>query len=132
VQAEKKPKKKREWSQQAAIYSALRRADRNSPMWRGTLTKAKSEYFVLSKKGKQLRRVHFECANCHEKFSRKQINVDHIQPVVNPETGTTTLDGYVARLFVPIEARQVLCKPCHKAKSKIENRVRRMAKKSLR
>lgn len=109
---------------QAAIYSALRRAHRNSPEYRLVLSLAKSEYFIPSKKGKQLRRVHFKCAYCGTKVVRKQCAVDHIAPVIDI-TGKTTYDEYVSRLFCGAKGLNVLCKPCHNAKTKTENAARR-------
>ncbi len=120
--------KKKEWVRDLAIYSALRRAHRNSPEYRQCLAEAKSEYFILSKKGKQLRRVQFKCAHCGTKTSRKLAKVDHIEPVV-PVTGKTTLDDYANRLFCGVKGLQILDKACHDSKTKGENAMRRLIKK---
>jgi 5-methylcytosine-specific restriction endonuclease McrA len=122
-------KKKRVWVRDAAIYSALRRAHRNSPEYHEALKLAKSEYFILSKKGKQMRRVHFQCAHCPTKATRKNVAVDHINAVIDPRVGKTTLDDYANRLFCGTIGLQILCKPCHSVKSKLENAVRRKVKK---
>lgn len=120
-------KSKRVWVRDAAIYSALRRAHRNSPEYQETLKAAKEEYFILSKKGKKLRRVHFRCAKCGNKGSRKVVAVDHRESVV-PVTGKTDLNTYADRLFCGIKGLDILCKECHDSKSKAENKLRRMHK----
>jgi 5-methylcytosine-specific restriction endonuclease McrA len=129
VSTEKKPRKKKVWALEAAVFSALRRAQRNSPASRDCLNNAKTEYFIPSKKGKPMRRVQFTCANCGAKASRKGVQVDHIDPVIDPLTGFQGYEEYIKRLFVITDRLQVLCKQCHKAKSKIENALRRKVKK---
>jgi 5-methylcytosine-specific restriction endonuclease McrA len=65
--------------------------------------------------------MHFECANCKKAFPEKQIQVDHIKPI-----GTCdTWDEFVERLFCEVDNLQVLCKPCHKKKTKIDNQTNR-------
>lgn len=135
---DEKPKRKKEWVEDAAIYSALRRAYRSSPAVNAALARCKEEYFITSKKGKLMRRVRFNCeAMCGAKPSRKGVQVDHTDPVVDPQDGNLLPDGtrnwvkQIKRLFVKAEALKVLCKPCHKAKSNSENAVRRKRKKEL-
>ena len=50
--------------------------------------------------------------------------MDHIDPVVNPETGFTTFDDYIERMFCGVAGFQVLCKSCHDAKTYLENQLR--------
>jgi hypothetical protein len=59
-------------------------------------------------------------------FARKEIQIDHISPVV-PTSGWEGFDNFIARLFCASNGLQTLCKPCHKAKSKEENAARRAA-----
>lgn len=126
---------KKPWNQDAAIYSALRRAYRSSPAVNGALSTVKEVYFIPSKKGKQLRRVNFECAHCNNAFSRKMVAVDHIHPVVDPQDANLLPSGkrnwikQIDRLFVDQNSLQVLCKPCHNKKTKEENRIRRLKRK---
>jgi 5-methylcytosine-specific restriction endonuclease McrA len=76
----------------------------------------------------RLSRGVYLCAGCSGQFGRKDIAVDHVIPVTAPE-GITSWDGFIERLFCPASGLSVLCKPCHKAKTKTENkaRVRRTA-----
>lgn len=60
------------------------------------------------------------CANCKSDFVAKNVEVNHIIPVV-PVTGFDSWDGVVDRLFCEKENLEVLCKPCHKSVSKQEN-----------
>lgn len=70
-------------------------------------------------------RNQYHCINHPEKiFKRKEVQLDHIQPVVDPETGFTTFDDYITRLFCDESGFQVLCIPCHKKKTEKERRVR--------
>lgn len=74
----------------------------------------------------------FRCNNCKGQFRNEDTQVDHIRPVVGV-AGFTTWDAYIASLFVSKEDLQVLCRPCHKAKTLRENaarRAERMSKKA--
>lgn len=56
---------------------------------------------------------------------KPNVFVDHIEPVVNPETGFVSWDEYIERLFVEEDGLQVLCKECHDKKTKEEKERRR-------
>lgn len=70
---------------------------------------------------------HYECAECHFLFPAKNVVVDHILPVVDV-TGFAGWDEVVDRLFCEEHNLQVLCKPCHKLKTSIENDLRKKHK----
>lgn len=78
----------------------------------------------------RLARGEYSCAVCDGVFGRREIQKDHIMPVV-PVTGWDSFDGFIQRLYCGPEGMQVLCKPCHSAKTKEENRQRREHKKQL-
>jgi len=61
------------------------------------------------------------CNHCGLCFPIKDIQVDHIQPVVPVDRECTDWNEYIERLFCPIENLQCLCKPCHLIKSNKEN-----------
>lgn len=48
--------------------------------------------------------------------------VDHIVPIINPDTGFTTWDDCIANMFCEADNLQVLCKPCHDIKSNDERK----------
>jgi len=71
----------------------------------------------------------YKCQICKEtvpvtvKDGRKRVRnifVDHINPIVNPETGFTNWDDYIENMFCEKENLQLLCKKCHDEKSSRE------------
>jgi 5-methylcytosine-specific restriction endonuclease McrA len=61
----------------------------------------------------------FQCNLCKGWFKQKEVEVDHIVPVGAlkcPED----LAGFVSRMFVGKDKLQVVCKTCHKEKTKRE------------
>jgi len=65
----------------------------------------------------------YQCADCQDRFSYTEIQVDHIEPVINPITGFTSWDDFIERQFT--HQLEILCKQCHKYKSSQENVLRR-------
>lgn len=58
---------------------------------------------------------------CEETNKRvKNIFVDHIVPIVDPAVGFVSWDSVIERMFCDSDNLQVLCLPCHKAKSQEE------------
>lgn len=80
------------------------------------------------KKAARVRRGVYLCAGYkrapHE-VRAKEIEVDHIDPVIDPDKGFTDWNDYIARLFVEEDKLQVLCKECHKKKTNDEAKKRR-------
>ena len=68
---------------------------------------------------------HFKCALCSNEFLNKDVEVDHIEPVVCPKVGFVDWNTYMERLLVDKDKMQVVCKKCHKEKSKLENQERK-------
>jgi 5-methylcytosine-specific restriction endonuclease McrA len=66
----------------------------------------------------------FLCARCGDEFVAKEVQVDHIEPVV-PLTGFISWDDTIARLFCEKEHLQVLCRRCHDDKTREERRARK-------
>src|SRR3990167_3918303 len=72
----------------------------------------------------------FKCAKCKKSYCRKSVCVDHIFPVVEIDKGFVTWDIYIERLLgCSTSELQVLCKPCHKKKTKDEQEQRRKIQK---
>lgn len=66
----------------------------------------------------------YKCAGCNIVYRRKDVQLDHITPVV-PTSGWDTLEQYCVRLFCDPSGLQVLCREkCHREKTNAENRVR--------
>jgi 5-methylcytosine-specific restriction endonuclease McrA len=84
---------------------------------------SQGDYTIVKPKDRS--RKKYKCAHCKGIFRTKEINVDHIEPVVDPETGFTTFDEYIQRMFCKVDGFQVLCKPCHDVKTQEENSRRK-------
>ena len=102
---------------------------------RGTLRRAVQRYPVKTqvKIGArkivtgQRHRYEYECANCKCWSTDKHVEVDHIEPAGSLKE-YDDLPAFVERLFCEPEGLQVLCKPCHKAKTKREGEARKLAR----
>jgi len=113
------------------IIGLLRRGSMRWKPAQEAINEVKEIYYIESKKGKKLRRVKFRCNICKQFYSRKEIQLDHIEPVVNTKTGWESWDSYINRMFTNKSGYQVLCKGCHLEKSKSEREERKLVKKKL-
>lgn len=104
------------------ITSVLRSGVRKWPNKWKALEKACNGQGVNSATGRKAKL--YSCAACSKLYTAKGVEVDHIIPVVDPATGFTTWDDYISRLFCATTNLQVLCKPCHKAKTLCEKKQR--------
>ena len=98
--------------------SALRGAFRRWPPKYDALRAAYVDTYINKASGRMAK--HYVCAECDELYTSKDVQVDHIKPVVDPKVGFVDYDTLVDRLFCEVSNLQVLCKVCHKAKSKKE------------
>lgn len=73
----------------------------------------------------------YDCNICKFPYTDKQIDVDHIDPVIPIGVLGKDMDAnwYIERTFCDISNLQVLCKVCHKVKSDDENRRRVVVRK---
>ncbi len=69
----------------------------------------------------------WECELCKRQTER--IEIDHVKPVVSTTDGFVDWNTYIASKFVGAEFLQGICRDCHKAKSKEENKIRREVKR---
>lgn len=76
----------------------------------------------------RIERGMYKCFSCSRCFGPKEIEVDHIIPVI-PVTGWDSFDKYIERLFCDSNNLQVLCKNCHSIKTSIESNLRSMNSK---
>lgn len=100
------------------VTSTLRAGSRKWPPKYETLNAAKTEKKINKKTGRLAQ--HYLCAECQQEFPAKEIQVDHIKPVVDPKKGFETWDKYIERMFCEEENLQVLCSSCHKSKTNKE------------
>jgi 5-methylcytosine-specific restriction endonuclease McrA len=107
----------------AFVTSALRSASRRYPPKYETLNDSKTEKKVNVKTGRLAQ--HYRCAECNDEFVAKDVEVDHIRPVIDPKRGFTSWDDYINRLFCDKKNMQTLCKECHLVKTKQEKDERK-------
>lgn len=103
------------------IVSLLRSGQRRWP--------PKQEAVKSAKVGKQINEAtgrladHYRCAACGNVFPLKQVQADHIEPVIDPAVGFVDWGTYITRMFCEKDNYQILCKDCHKAKTAKERQT---------
>jgi hypothetical protein len=80
-------------------------------------------YFSLAMSRQRIERGMYKCESCSGIFGPKEINRDHIEPVI-AITGWTNWQDYINRLFVKSDGIQILCITCHSSKTQVENQMR--------
>ena len=110
------------------IMSAIKRCFSRSPTHREALDNAKCP----RKKGPR-GGARYRCASCRKDYGIREVQVDHIIPVVPIGVLSKDLswDTLVTNIFCDIENLQVICTTCHKKKSKEENAERKRVKDEL-
>lgn len=108
------------------IKSGLRSASQRWPPKYRVLSAACTGPQINPKSGRIAK--FYRCNVCKDTFPAKDVEVNHIIPVV-PVTGFDTWDGVIERMFCEAEHLEVVCKPCHKKISKQENSERAIIKK---
>lgn len=117
------------WSEarkKSFITSALRRAQ--WPQRHAAVKAAYVEDGINPKTGRKCKL--YRCSDCNELFPQKEVQADHITPVVGPE-GFVDWNTFIERLYVEADGYRVLCKGCHKIITDQENAERRSRKKLI-
>lgn len=125
----KKPKPP--YNEKAAIRSALRQAWSRHPTLQEVLKRERIERPYIKKDGSvsSKPRVFFLCYVCKSERPRKEIDIDHRDPV-GPTPGSTlappglSWDTFLGRLFCAAENMATICKTCHRAKTNAETAER--------
>ena len=112
----------------AHIKECIRQRFYKWPFYQEALRKARVEIKRYKKDGTEylVPNVFYKCAKCNQFFKRNKVEVDHIQPVAPLKNATNSIQDLVNRQFT--DKLQVLCKECHKNKSRLENKLRREGK----
>src|SRR5882757_9085079 len=105
------------FNKQKWIMTALRRVSYRYPPRNAAKIAARKE------RGK------YECADCRNLYGPKEIQLDHVTPVISEE-GFEDWNCYIERLFCDYAGYQVLCSECHQKKTNEENETRRLNKVS--
>ena len=103
------------------VTSTLRAGSRKWPPKYETLNAAKTEKKINKATGRLAQ--HYLCAMCKQEYTQKNVQVDHIKPVVDPKKGFVSWDTYIDRMFCEGKNLQVLCKVCHVEKTKLEKEI---------
>mgnify|MGYP006921439440 CR=1 FL=1 len=91
-------------------------------------------------KGARVDRGIYLCAACGDRVpatikvgSRrvKNIHVDHINPIVDPNVGFTTWDDLIERMFCEADNLQALCGACHEKKTNEEKAIAKARRERL-
>lgn len=90
-----------------------------------SLRRASLRWYARSEciKSARVERGLYKCAMCEGLFKQREIDIDHIKPVVSLQ-GFTTWDDFINRLLCKPEELQAICKVCHLSKSLIEDATR--------
>jgi len=110
------------------IKSALRAASSRWPPKYTVLKEAATEKKINWKTGRLAQ--HYKCASCNKEFPLKEVQLDHIEPVINPITGFISWDAVITRMFCEKDGFQVVCIPCHKVKTDQEKQLKKDNKKN--
>lgn len=103
------------------VTSTLRAGSRKWPPKYETLNAAKTEKKVNKATGRLAQ--HYLCAMCEQEYTQKDVQVDHMKPVIDPKKGFISWDTYIDRMFCESKNLQVLCKVCHAEKTKLEKEI---------
>lgn len=96
------------------VTSTLRSGFRRWPPKFDTLKDAYTGRKVNPKTGREAK--HYRCALCDGEFVQSQVQVDHKVPIRDWSDWSKAIEA----LFCEASNLQVLCKPCHKEKTKKE------------
>ena len=119
-----------QWTQakfNAFVKSILRSGSKRWPPKYACLAGAYSGQRVNPASGRMAK--FYECAGCGGSFVAKNVQVDHIEPVV-PLTGFTTWDDVIDRMFCESSNFQCLCLSCHKNKTASERKLAKELRKN--
>lgn len=114
-----------EWTEarfNSFVKSALRSASQRWPPKYQVLNEAYVGKHINKSSGRLAK--HFKCSVCLNDFPQKEVEVNHIIPVVLL-SGFDSWDGIISRLFCEADGLEVVCKPCHRGITSNENKERK-------
>lgn len=110
-----------QWTE-SKFSSFIRSGLRQTSMRWGPINQTKKAAWVA--RGKYL------CAECDKVVpltlnGKKNVFVDHLNPVVDPVEGFKDWNTYIDRMFCEMENLAVVCKACHDSKTAEERQIRK-------
>jgi hypothetical protein len=112
------PKHKKPVNRKAFVVASLRRASLKWP--------PRNEAMRLAR----VKRGLYKCKMCSGLYRSKEIDIDHIIPVVSLRNGFTNWDDYIINMLPDVDGFQILCKTCHLVKTNLEDTMRDKFSKS--
>lgn len=105
------PRAKPKFNSNSAFRGALRRVFARSPKVIAVKKAARRESPKYRKDGSLAKKpkVEYQCAHCKEWYRGTHIAVDHILPVINPETSFVDWNNFIERLDCSEDNLQILC-----------------------
>lgn len=95
------------------------------------------EYYKTRVDGSKYSKPNFEyqCKSCKKWFADKDIQLDHVNPVVDPKDAAIyTEEEFIGKFAISLlcyeDGWQLLCEKCHTKKTEKENKIRQKTKKS--
>jgi len=115
----------------AMFWSFIRSALRNKSRFWKPIQECKKLARRPYKGSNSRQKFEYQCSECKQWFSEKQIAVDHIIPAGGLNCAED-LPGFVTRLFCEQDNLTVLCEAkCHKAKTIIDKENIKLSKNNL-
>ena len=107
-----------EWTS-ARFNNFIRSALRSASIRWGPTNKARKAAEMGRKINERTGRLamHYLCNHCQGSFVARDVQVDHISPVVSAIDGFVDWNTYIDRMFCEQDGYQVLCKECHNKKT---------------
>lgn len=135
--ASSKNKKPKSFVPVGRIKAVLRRVSYQTPVYGRVLSRAAlepgikacelcSEVVYTGTSEKNLAKLKEKYG---EQLTYGNLEVDHINPVVDPIQGWVNWDTFINRLFVGPEELRALCKNCHSQITENQNKSRKKKKK---
>lgn len=119
-----KPRNSGQWTEarfRSFIVSAIRKSSSRWGPKNESKRDARHPVKLVNERGRLV--FHSVCVMCKDVIPETTSSVDHIEPVIDPEIGFVSWDEYIKRMYCEKAGFQVLCKPCHDAKTKGEREV---------
>lgn len=111
------------------VRSAIRRSFARTEAVRELLNENKRKVPRFKKDGDRHKvdQVQHLCNICKD-WKPGKVQVDHIDPVIDPNTGFVDWNTYIRRVFCKKDNLQVVCHDCHQAKTNKERDLRNTKK----